>query len=153
MINDFAERPTHFTQYERRGVRASVPADPYQPMQEEIIDVRQPSQERKSVWRSYNVIWFFAGLIDALLAFRFIFELSGANPNNAFVQLIYALSYPFAAPFQSIFGVTNIAHASFDWSLLVAMIVYFLIGYALVQILRIIHPVTADDFHRRIRTV
>jgi uncharacterized protein YggT (Ycf19 family) len=138
---------------QRLGVRASVPVDPYQPMQEEIIDARQPSQERKSVWRSYNAIWFFVGLIVSLLAFRFVFELLGANPYNAFVQLIYTLSYPFAAPFQSIFGITSIAHATFDWSLLVAMIVYFFIGYALVQILRIIHPVTSDDVRHRIRTV
>ena len=105
--------------------------------------------ETKSILRSYNLIWFVAGFINVLLGFRFFFELLGANPYNGFTQFIYALSYPFAAPFRSIFGVTNIATAYFDWSILVAIVVYLLVGYGLIQLLRIIKPITRNDPNHR----
>lgn len=110
---------------------------------------RTEYNETKSILRSYNLIWFIVGFINVVLVFRFFFELLGANPYNAFTQFIYALSYPFAAPFRSIFGVTNVATAYFDWSILVAIIVYLLIGYGLVQLLRIAKPVTRDDPNQR----
>lgn len=121
--------------------------------QPDVIDVQQSYTEKKAVIRSYNIIWFFVGLIDALLAFRFIFELLGANSFNPFVSFIYNVSYPLAGPFRTIFGVTNAATATFDWSILVAIVVYLLIGYALVQLLRILRPMNPEDVNHRIRTV
>jgi uncharacterized protein YggT (Ycf19 family) len=110
-------------------------------------------QETKTVARSYNFIWFIVGIIEALLGFRFVFEMAGANPGSPFVQFIYAVSYPFSQPFHSIFGVTVVANSFFDWSLLVAIMVYWLIGFGLVQLLRIMHPVTTDHVRHRVRTV
>jgi uncharacterized protein YggT (Ycf19 family) len=105
--------------------------------------------QTKRIVRSYNIIWFIVGFIDALLGFRFVFEILGANPYNEFTQLVYTLSYPVAQPFRSIFGITSVANSYFDWSVLLAMIVYLLIGYGLVQLLRIINPITRDDMHHR----
>jgi uncharacterized protein YggT (Ycf19 family) len=152
MVDDYTERPSESTELERQVTRTGVPLNEYQKRQE-IIDARQTYHEKKAIWRSYNVIWFIVGVIVALLAFRFLFELAGANPFNSFVQLIYTLSYPFAGPFETIFGITTVSRSMFDWSILVAIIVYILIGYALVQLLRIIHPVNQDDVNHRIRTV
>jgi len=150
MREDYSQRPTESTSYERQVTRKAIPNNSYQP---DAIDARQSYQEKKAVIRSYNAIWYFVGLIVAVLAFRFIFELLGANPYSGFVQLIYTLSYPFAVPFQSIFGITSFSRATFDWSVLVAIPVYILIGYALVRLLRIIRPVTPDEVNHRIRTV
>jgi uncharacterized protein YggT (Ycf19 family) len=116
---------------------------------------RVPSQNEeyhrtKTTIRSYNLIWFVVGIVEVLLGFRFIFEILGANQYNGFTQLIYTLSYPFAQPFRSVFGITNIANSYFDWSLLVAAVVYLLIGYGFVQLLRIINPVTSDEVRNRV---
>jgi hypothetical protein len=35
-----------------------------------------------------RVIWFIAGVLLVLLAFRFVLTLLGANPNNGFADLI-----------------------------------------------------------------
>jgi uncharacterized protein YggT (Ycf19 family) len=113
----------------------------------------QEFREQKAVVRSYNIIWFLVGLIDVILGFRFVFEILGANTASRFTQLVYTLSYPFAQPFRSIFGVTNVAGSFFDWSLLLAMIVYLLVGYGLIQVLRIIKPVTTDGANHRVRTI
>ncbi len=110
-------------------------------------------KQQKAVVRSYNIVWFLVGLIDAALGFRFVFEILGANPASGFTQLVYALSYPFAMPFRSIFGVTSVAGSFFDWSLLVAMVVYLLTGYGLIQLLRIIKPVTTEEANHKVRTI
>lgn len=109
--------------------------------------------ETKKVVRSYNFIWFLVGIVEFLMVFRFLFEVLGANPVNSFVAFIYALSYPFAAPFHSIFSVTVVANSFFDWSLIVGIVVYYIIGYGLVQLLSIIHPVTTENTRHRIRTI
>jgi len=110
-------------------------------------------QQEKAVVRSYHIVWFFVGLIVALLGFRFLFEVLGANPASGFTQLVYTLSYPFAQPFHSIFGVTAVANSFFDWSLLVAIAVYILIGYGVNQLLRIVRPLTPEEINHRMDTI
>lgn len=110
-------------------------------------------KQEKAVIRSHNIVWFVIGLIVALLGFRFIFEIFGANPASGFTQFIYTLSYPFAQPFHSIFGVTALANAFFDWSLLVAIAVYLLIGYGINQLLRIVRPLTPEEINHRMDTI
>lgn len=98
--------------------------------------------KEKRVIRSYNFVWLIIGVIETLLLFRFIFELLSANPYNGFVQLIYTLSYPFAAPFQDIFRITYVSSSIMNWSILVAMVVYLIIGYGINQIFNIVLPTT-----------
>jgi len=51
-----------------------------------------------------RVIWFVAGVILLLLAFRFVLSLLGANTTNGFAQFIYNTSHPFVAPFFGLFN-------------------------------------------------
>jgi len=151
MIDDYSERPTDNTEIDRRlETRTNLPENLVR--HENVIDARPTYEEKKAVWRSYHIIWFFVGLITALLAFRFVFELLGANQYNPFVSFVYTLSYPLAGPFQTIFGITNVASATFDWSVLVAIVVYVLIGYALVKLLRIISPMHTDEVNHPVHT-
>jgi len=113
----------------------------------------QEYQKKKAVYRTYNIIWFLVGIVETLLAFRFVFELLGANPASGFTQLVYTFSYPFAEPFRSIFGITAVGGSVFDWSLIIAAIVYLLLGYGLIQLLRIIRPVTPHEVNEKINTV
>lgn len=110
-------------------------------------------RKQRAVYRTYNSVWFIVGIIETLLAFRFVFELLGANTANGFTQLVYSLSYPFAEPFRSIFGMTAVGVSIFDWSLIVAAVVYLLIDYGIIQLLRIIKPLNNDDLNRKINAV
>lgn len=146
MNNEYSEKPIEGQTYEvhERSL----------PVQDTIIvDSRPTYEEKKRIFRSYYLVWYVIGLINAVLAFRFVFEFLGANPYNVFVQLIYSVSYPFAAPFQTILGITNFARSVFDWSLLIAIAVYFLIGYGLTQLIKIMQPIPHEQVHRRVRTV
>lgn len=108
-------------------------------------DIFRDFPETKKIVHSYNIIWFFVNFINVLLGFRFVFELFGASTSNDITQLIYSVSNPFVDLFHSIFGITTVAHAYFDWSILLAMAFYILIGYGLVHLLRIRNPVSKDE--------
>src|SRR5579871_60661 len=63
--------------------------------------VREEPSARGMVGR---VIWFIAGILLVLLAFRFALALLGANTSNAFANFIFNTSHPFVAPFFSLFS-------------------------------------------------
>lgn len=80
-----------------------------------------------------QVIWFVAGVILLLLAFRFVLALLGANTTNGFAQFIYNASHPFAAPFFGLFHYNNIQYgvSRFEVYTLVAMAVYAAVAWIL----------------------
>lgn len=84
------------------------------------------------------IIYYILGLLEGLLAIRFVLSLLGANQNNGFAQFIYNLTYPFVAPFFGLFGYTfQYGVARFEFETLVAMAIYALIGYAIARLLSI----------------
>jgi uncharacterized protein YggT (Ycf19 family) len=88
-----------------------------------------------------RIVWFIGGLLAVLLAFRFVFILLGANASNGFVNFIYAVSHPFAAPFFGIFGYKQVyGEAKFELSTLVAIFVYLLVAYGIAKLITIRKP-------------
>ena len=85
-----------------------------------------------------RIIWYIAGVLLALLAFRFVLALLGANPNNGFANFIYSVSHPFVAPFFSLFGY-NLRYgvSRFETFTLVAVAVYAIVAYGLAQLVTI----------------
>ena len=59
------------------------------------------SSNTKGLYKGVQIVWYVLGLIEAILAFRFILKLLGANPVAGFTNFIYSLSYVFTAPFQA----------------------------------------------------
>lgn len=87
-----------------------------------------------------RVVWFVFGFIEVLIGIRFVLKLFGANSDAGFVQMIYAVSGVLMAPFASIFGTQHVAGATFEWSALVAVAVYALIAWGIVQLIRAVNP-------------
>ena len=92
------------------------------------------SPTTKPLYRGTQVVWYIVGLLEALLAFRFVLKLLGANPVAGFTSFIYDVTYPFAAPFLSVFRITKVEGSVFEWTTLLAMLVYWLIGIAIVKL-------------------
>jgi len=88
------------------------------------------------------LIYFFFGTLEILLAFRLILKLTGASLSSAFVGLIYGLTGIFILPFEGIFRrgfAQGIETASvLEPSTLVAIIVYAVLAWGIVKLLRII---------------
>lgn len=87
-------------------------------------------------------IYLVFGIIELLLVFRFVLLFIGANTANAFVAWVYGWSGPFAAPFAGIFGQHSITtgqgvvvQSVFDWTTLIALVVYAIIGALLARLL------------------
>jgi len=87
------------------------------------------------------LIYFIFGILEVLLAFRFVLKLLGANSITGFVDFVYGLSAIFVAPFAGIFN-TSLANGIGDTSVfepatLVALIVYALLAWGIVALIRV----------------
>jgi len=92
-----------------------------------------------------NVVWYIVGFIEVLLSLRFVLKLLGANPSSGFVDLIYSITDVLTAPFDNIFGVTrpgqgDVVSSVFEPSILVAALVYLLIGWGIVKLINLNRP-------------
>ncbi len=99
---------------------------------------------KKVIFRAHQIVWYILGIIEVLLAFRFILKLAAANPGSGFVSFIYSTSNVFSQPFSSIFHVTVTYNSVFEWSTLVAMFIYLVIAYGIVKLIQLVNPATPD---------
>ncbi len=91
--------------------------------------------------KTRKIVYYIFGVLETLLAFRFVFKLLGANPGSTFVSMIYKVSGIFMAPFLGIFrnastqGIETTAY--FEAATLIAIAVYAIIAYGIVRMIEI----------------
>lgn len=91
-----------------------------------------------------RVVSYILGVIEVILAFRFVLALLGANRSNDFAQLVFNLSHPFVQPFFGLFGYTPSYGASHvEVYTLVAMAVYAIVAWGIIALIRL--PRRGDD--------
>jgi hypothetical protein len=103
------------------------------------------SSRAKPLYHGTQIVWYLTGLIEALLGFRFILKLFGANPAAGFSSFIYGVSYPLAAPFLNVFRITQVRDSLFEWTTLLAMLIYWLIAWAIIKLLLMSKPISATE--------
>lgn len=92
------------------------------------------SPSTKPLYRGTQIVWYLVGLIEILLALRFILKLFGANAGAGFASFIYTITLPLIMPFNSVFRLSRIDASLFEWTTLLAMIIYLLIGWGIVKL-------------------
>jgi hypothetical protein len=92
------------------------------------------STTTKPLYRGTQIVWYVLGILEALLIFRFVLKLLAANPSAGFSSLIYSISHPFVAPFIAVFHTTQIEGSIFEWTTLLAMLVYWLIAWGIIKL-------------------
>ncbi len=92
------------------------------------------SPTTKPLFKGTQIVWYILGLIEILLLFRFVLKLLGANPEAGFTSFIYNVTYIFAAPFLNVFRLTYVEGSIFEWTSLLAMLVYWMIAVAIVRL-------------------
>jgi len=92
------------------------------------------SPSTKPLYRGTQIVWYVLGIVEVLLAFRFVLKLLGANPDAGFSSFIYGVTYVFAAPFLSVFRVTQVAGSVLEWTTLLAMFVYLVLAYGIIKL-------------------
>lgn len=87
------------------------------------------------------IVYFIFGVLEILLAFRFVLKLAGANPSSGFVDFVYGASRVFILPFNGIFRTSlsqgAVVTSVFEPSTLVALIVYILVAWGIVKLIQI----------------
>lgn len=79
------------------------------------------------------LIYFIFGFIETLLVFRLLLKLAGASLGSSFVSIIYGITNLLVQPFDGIF--TKIQ--TFEPSIVVALVVYAMIGWGIIKLIRI----------------
>jgi len=95
------------------------------------------TEEGRYNFRAAAIVGFLVGVVDIVIAARFLGKLFGASAQSAFVSFIYTVSGPLVAPFQGIFGNGGSKANSFETADLVAIAAYAVIGWGLVMLIRI----------------
>lgn len=109
------------------------------PAGDQVVRSEHVSMPSAGATRAKQVIYFIFGVINVLLAMRFVLLLLGANEVSPFVNLIYGLSRAFVLPFRGIFAEPDLGASVFEWAALVGIVVYSLLAYGLARIVELVY--------------
>ncbi len=106
----------------------------------EIIHQNEARTATFAIGKLNDFLQWLAVVLEIALLLRFILRLIGANSANPFAGFLYALTNIVLYPFAGIVGSASIKppDQAFEWSTLIAMLVYWLIFYAIRWFLRIL---------------
>jgi uncharacterized protein YggT (Ycf19 family) len=96
------------------------------------------TEEGRYNFRAAAVVGFIVGVVDVLIAARFLGKLLGASSQSAFANFIYQVSSPMVAPFKGIFANAGSGANTLETASLVAIAVYAVIAWGLVVLIRIV---------------
>ena len=104
---------------------------------EEAVHTETRVQKAAPFAAANQFIYLMFGIVDALLLLRFLFKMAGASRAAGFVRFLYGFTDVLMAPFRLIFPVSVSEGAVVEWSVLVAIAIYTLIAWVLVQLVGI----------------
>jgi hypothetical protein len=98
----------------------------------------QGQEQRVATFKVTQLIWLLLGVLEAAIALRVVFKLIAVNAANPFAALLYNVTDLFVAPFASLIGAPAAGGMVLEISSVIAMIVYFLIAWALERIVYVL---------------
>lgn len=108
------------------------------------------SESSRPLYKGTQVVWYTISVIEGLLIIRFALKLLQANPDAFFTSFIYTPSSIFVAPFLAVFQNTSVATSVFEWTTLLAMLVYWLLAVAIVKLFIMSKPVSAVEANQKL---
>ena len=99
----------------------TVATDPYAPRRGAASKVRQ-------------AIYLIFGIIEGLIAIRFVLRALGANPDAGFAAFVYGATAPFLVPFVGLFGTPQYNGSVLELHSIVAIVVYALLAWVLAKL-------------------
>lgn len=92
------------------------------------------ANRRMAAYRTTQLIYWIFGLIEALIAIRFVLKALGANPAAGFAEFIYGVTYPLVLPFIGLFGNPSAQGSVLELHSIVALVVYALLAWLLTKL-------------------
>lgn len=97
-----------------------------------------PDQRAASASRLNAVLMWLFGLIEALVAIRFILKAVAADAGAPFAALIYGITGPLVAPFVGVLPSPTFGTSVFEFPAVLAIVIYFLVSLLLTRLIRIL---------------
>lgn len=123
-------------------VERVAPAEPARPVEYRRYrrDVVR-TDDVSPAYRTAQVVYVIFGIVIALIIIRVILKALAANPGAGFSSFVYGITSPLVAPFQGIFATPQSSTGSvFEFSSLIAIVVYALVAWAIVRLIEIMGP-------------
>jgi hypothetical protein len=113
------------------------------PAEVERVETRQEEARtvRYAIGKLNDFLQWFTTVLAVTLVLRFILKLIGADPANLFTGFLYALTDIILFPFNSMVGPSRFSpngRAMFEWSTIIAILIYWMIFWAIRRFLRIL---------------
>src|SRR5260370_10033348 len=89
-------------------------------------------------WRAVQLIYLVFGVIGGLLLIRMVLKLLGANPHAGFSNWLYSVTDVFLVPFKNLLPTIGNEQSQLEMSLVIAILVYALIGWAIARLFAIV---------------
>lgn len=100
---------------------------------------KEPERERRIfTFKATQLIWLFLGILEGLLALRFVLKLIAANPDSPIAVFIYGFTGLFLWPFSGLTVTPSAAGMELEISTMIAMVVYGLLAWAVERIVWVI---------------
>lgn len=105
----------------------------------------ETASRTRPLYRGTQIVWYVLAILETLLFFRFLLKLLAANSGAGFTSLIYSITYPFVLPFQAVFRTNSVGNNVFEWTTLLAMLVYWLLALAIIRLFIMGKPVSTPE--------
>lgn len=108
--------------------------------QSEVTTTQRETDQGRQIFtfKATQLIWLILGILEGLLALRFILKLIAANPASPIAAFIYSLTNIFLLPFAGLTATPSAGGMVLELSTLIAMVVYGLIAWAIERIVWVI---------------
>lgn len=104
----------------------------------------------KPLFHASQFVWYILLLTEGMLFLRLFLKLFGANPSALFTDTIYTLTNPLVAPFVAVFNTTRLENNIFEWTTLLAAVVFFMLALAITKLLVMSKTVSSVEAARRL---
>lgn len=95
-------------------------------------------EQRIFTFQATQIIWLLVGILEALLALRFVFKLIGVNAGNAFAAMLYGFTGIFVAPFATLIGTPATDGMALEIFTIIAMLIYLLIAWGIAKAIEVL---------------
>jgi YggT family protein len=126
------------------------PVDTSMDRREETVSTQQPgfasteqvtrdvaAERRQSNELMNQILYTLLGILEIGLGLRLILKLIAANAASGFADFIYGITGPFIAPFAGLVGTPSAGGSILEITTLIAMAVYALLVWIIIQVLAI----------------
>ena len=104
----------------------------------EQVAIDYAAERHATLVRASQLISFIFGVIVSLIAIRVLLKVIAANAASPFAQFIYSVTGVFVAPFIGLTATPAVDGSVLELSSLVAAVIYALVGWALIKLLRVL---------------